>query len=85
MTDGIILQNREAGFGRDQARRDLKGVYASELQAKITIRRELLGQFILHCQVHLIPRRKGDVEFPKGGLRNVIANKGNYEDLGSSV
>ena len=46
---------------------------------------ETAGQTIFHCHVHLIPRRKGDVEFPKGGVRNVIPNKGNYEDLGSSV
>ena len=46
---------------------------------------EIAGQSIWHCHVHLIPRRKGDVEYPKGGVRNVIPNKGNYEDLGSSV
>jgi hypothetical protein len=28
----------------------------------------------------LIPRRKGDVESPKGGVRHVIPNKGHYED-----
>lgn len=39
------------------------------------------GQSIWHCHVHLIPRRKGDVEFPKGGVRHVIPYKGNYEDL----
>ena len=46
---------------------------------------EIAGQSIWHCHVHLIPRRKDDVEFPKGGIRNVIPNKGNYVDLGSSV
>ena len=44
---------------------------------------EIAGQSIWHCHVHLIPRRKGDVPFPKGGIRNVIPNKGNYEDLNS--
>lgn len=39
------------------------------------------GQSVWHCHVHLIPRRKGDVEFPKGGVRHVIPYKGNYEDL----
>ena len=42
---------------------------------------EIAGQSIWHCHVHLIPRRKGDVEFPKGGIRHVIPYKGNYEDL----
>lgn len=36
------------------------------------------GQTIFHCHVHLIPRRKGDVEDPTGGIRNVIPGKGNY-------
>jgi diadenosine tetraphosphate (Ap4A) HIT family hydrolase len=41
---------------------------------------ETAGQSVWHCHVHLIPRRKGDVENPKGGVRHVIPNKGNYED-----
>jgi len=28
------------------------------------------GQTIMHLHVHLIPRYKGDVEKPKGGIRN---------------
>ena len=42
---------------------------------------ESAGQTVFHCHVHLIPRRKGDVENPRGGVRHVIPNKGNYEDL----
>jgi diadenosine tetraphosphate (Ap4A) HIT family hydrolase len=30
------------------------------------------GQTVFHCHVHLIPRRKGDVDEPKGGVRGVI-------------
>ena len=37
------------------------------------------GQSILHCHFHLIPRRKGDVENPQGGVRSVIPNKQHYE------
>jgi diadenosine tetraphosphate (Ap4A) HIT family hydrolase len=40
---------------------------------------ELAGQTIFHCHVHLIPRRKGDVENPRGGVRHIIAGKGFYE------
>ena len=36
------------------------------------------GQSIMHCHVHLIPRRKGDVEDPKGGVRGVIPSKQKY-------
>lgn len=36
------------------------------------------GQTILHCHVHLIPRRKGDVGDPRGGIRHVIPGKGLY-------
>ena len=39
---------------------------------------EVAGQTIFHCHVHLIPRREGDVENPKGGVRHVIAGKGSY-------
>lgn len=42
---------------------------------------ETAGQSVWHCHVHLIPRRKGDTEYPKGGVRHVIPYKGNYEDL----
>ena len=37
------------------------------------------GQSILHCHFHLIPRRKGDVENPQGGVRSVIPNKQYYK------
>ena len=36
------------------------------------------GQTIFHCHMHLIPRRKGDVQNPKGGVRGVIPNKQKY-------
>ena len=37
------------------------------------------GQSIMHCHIHLIPRRKGDVEDPKGGVRGVIPEKQKYK------
>ena len=41
---------------------------------------ESAGQTVFHCHVHLIPRRKGDVENPRGGVRHIIAGKGYYEE-----
>lgn len=37
------------------------------------------GQTIFHCHIHLIPRRSGDVENPKGGVRHLIPGKGYYD------
>jgi hypothetical protein len=39
---------------------------------------ETAGQTIFHCHVHLIPRRKGDVENPRGGVRHIMPGKGHY-------
>lgn len=36
------------------------------------------GQTVFHCHVHLIPRRKGDIGNPKGGVRGVIPNRRIY-------
>ena len=38
------------------------------------------GQTINHCHIHLIPRYKGDVQNPRGGVRGVIPNKQDYKD-----
>ena len=39
---------------------------------------EAAGQTVPYPHVHLIPRRKGDMEDPTGGVRHVIPEKGNY-------
>jgi ATP adenylyltransferase len=36
------------------------------------------GQTIFHTHIHLIPRREGDTEDPRGGVRGVITGRMNY-------
>lgn len=33
---------------------------------------EVAGQTVFHCHLHLIPRRRGDVEDPRGGVRHLM-------------
>jgi diadenosine tetraphosphate (Ap4A) HIT family hydrolase len=37
------------------------------------------GQTVFHLHVHLIPRYRGDMDDPRGGVRHVIPWKGNYK------
>ena len=39
---------------------------------------EMAGQTIFHCHIHLIPRRRGDVPNPRGGVRMVIPHEGQH-------
>jgi superfamily II DNA or RNA helicase/diadenosine tetraphosphate (Ap4A) HIT family hydrolase/HKD family nuclease/SOS-response transcriptional repressor LexA len=47
---------------------------------------EAAGQTVPHVHIHVIPRYKGDVADPRGGIRHVIPGKGNYvaDDVSSA-
>ena len=57
-------------LGRDQS---VKGFNLGTNIGKVS------GQSILHCHLHLIPRRADDVKNPQGGVRSVIPNKQHYK------
>jgi diadenosine tetraphosphate (Ap4A) HIT family hydrolase len=39
---------------------------------------EAAGQTVAYPHIHVIPRRKGDMEDPRGGVRHVIPEKAKY-------
>ena len=39
---------------------------------------EAAGQTIMHLHIHLIPRFRGDIDNPRGGVRGVIPDKRIY-------
>jgi ATP adenylyltransferase len=63
----------------DEQRRVIQETDASVTGFNVGINAgEDAGQTISHCHVHLIPRRKGDIENPRGGVRGVIPDKRIY-------
>jgi diadenosine tetraphosphate (Ap4A) HIT family hydrolase len=36
------------------------------------------GQTVEHAHIHVIPRREGDVDDPRGGIRWVLPDKARY-------
>ena len=39
---------------------------------------QLAGQTVPHAHIHVIPRRKGDVPDPRGGIRWVVPQQADY-------
>jgi len=78
-------------FGLAQPEVNSSNRLISDLKSEIEIRDKLVtgfnigmnsgqsaGQTIFHCHIHLIPRRDGDVEKPRGGVRHTIPGRGEY-------
>jgi len=66
----LILKTKEKILKQDSS---VKGFNIGTNAGKVA------GQSILHCHIHLIPRREGDVEDPQGGVRSVIPKKQHYK------
>ena len=66
----LILKTKEKILKQDSS---VKGFNIGTNAGKIA------GQSIMHCHIHLIPRREGDVEDPQGGVRSVIPKKQHYK------
>ena len=66
----LILKTQEKILKQDSS---VKGFNIGTNAGKVA------GQSIMHCHIHLIPRREGDVEDPQGGVRSVIPKKQHYK------
>ena len=66
----LILKTKEKILQEDLS---VKGFNIGTNAGKVS------GQSIMHCHIHLIPRREGDVENPQGGVRSVIPKKQYYK------
>jgi ATP adenylyltransferase len=72
-------ERRAIGLLLDQVRADI--LKSDRMVAGFNIGMnagEVAGQTVAHAHVHLIPRRQGDVEDPRGGVRGVIPGKAAY-------
>ena len=66
----LILKTKEKILKEDSS---IKGFNIGTNSGKVA------GQSIMHCHIHLIPRREGDVGNPQGGVRSVIPKNQHYK------
>ena len=71
----IIQLNNIIKFQREDLLREDKTITGFNIGVNIG---EDAGQTVMHLHVHLIPRRNGDIQDPRGGVRGVIPKKQKY-------
>ena len=74
--DELIACNDLIKIIKQEVKNKDKSVVAFNIGTNIG---KVSGQSIMHCHIHLIPRREGDVENPQGGIRAVIPKKQHYK------
>lgn len=89
----LVIPNRHVPNYFDCTREEVTELWESVLLAKQMIEKEhkpdsyniginvgnVAGQSVPHTHIHIIPRYEGDVEDPRGGVRNVIPAKRTYQ------
>ena len=77
--DATTAEENTALFGLLEAvKRHVTDKYKSDVYTIGINQGTAAGQTIPHLHVHLIPRYRGDVSDPTGGVRGVIPQKANY-------
>ena len=74
--DELIACNDLIKIIKQEVKNKDKSVVAFNIGTNIG---KVSGQSIMHCHIHLIPRREGDVDNPQGGVRAVIPKKQHYK------
>jgi len=82
VADGFDLNRQELRDSEElvrrlveQIRKDDPGVTGFNIGINIG---QSAGQTVMHAHIHLIPRRDGDTDDPKGGVRGVMQGKRGY-------
>ncbi len=90
----LIIPRRHFADFFDATREEISAIYDLLHRTKTMLETELkpdgfnvginvgqtAGQTVMHLHVHLIPRFKGDVENPRGGVRKIKPNLVPYEE-----
>jgi diadenosine tetraphosphate (Ap4A) HIT family hydrolase len=74
--DEVIACNDLIKFIKDEVLKKDKSIKGFNIGTNLG---QAAGQSIMHCHIHLIPRREGDVKNPQGGVRSVIPKKQHYK------
>lgn len=88
----LIISRRHVGLLRDLDEAERADLFGLLLQAQLQLTAEFspdafnigindgaaAGQTVPHLHIHLIPRYKGDLPDPRGGVRWVLPHNANY-------